>query len=59
MKQLGYEEDFPISCLCVRPAARKFADELTHRDFLGALMNLGIDRSVLGDIIVKDNDAFV
>ena len=30
----------------------KFADELNHRDFLGALMNLGIKREVLGDILV-------
>lgn len=31
----------------------KFADALTHRDFLGALMNLGIERECLGDILVE------
>lgn len=56
---LGYEEEFPISCLVVKPMARKFAEPLTHRDFLGALMNLGIERDVLGDIIVKDNAGYV
>lgn len=58
-EQLGYGEAFPIRCLAVRPAAPKFADALTHRDFLGALMNLGIERNVLGDIIVRDNTGYV
>ncbi|MCD8232154.1 MAG: YlmH/Sll1252 family protein [Clostridiales bacterium] len=56
---LGYPEEFPISCLVVKPAAPKFADQLSHRDFLGALMNLGIERDVLGDIIVKDCVGYV
>ena len=42
--QLGYEEPFPITVLCVEPVQEKFADDLTHRDFLGALMHLGIER---------------
>jgi len=58
-EMLGYEEDFPVSCLVVRPLMQKFADELTHRDFLGALMNLGIERDVLGDIIVRENVGYV
>lgn len=49
---LGYEEEFPITRLEVTPLMEKFSDDLTHRDFLGALMNLGIDRSLIGDIIV-------
>lgn len=52
--QLGYEEEWPISTILVEPLIDKFADELSHRDFLGSLMNLGIERSVLGDILVKD-----
>ena len=57
--QLGYEEPFPISCLTVTPLVKKFADDLNHRDFLGALMNLGIERDVLGDIIVRDHVGYV
>ena len=57
--EFGYEEDFPISILKLQPKLKKFADELTHRDFLGALMNLGIERKLLGDIIVKDNIAYI
>lgn len=56
---LGYEEEFPIRCLVVRPLLRKFADTLNHRDFLGSLMNLGIERDILGDIIVRDNVGYI
>ncbi len=50
----GYAGVFPISIILVEPLLEKFAEDLNHRDFLGALMNLGIERSVLGDILVKD-----
>lgn len=55
----GYEEAFPVVCLKISPLMQKFADDLCHRDFLGALMNLGIERSTLGDIIVKDNEGYL
>lgn len=58
-EQLGFEEDYPIVCLKVEPFAPKFAEPLTHRDFLGAIMNLGILRSTIGDIFVRDKEAFV
>ncbi len=57
--QLGYEEDFPVCCVEIKPTAPKFADKLTHRDFLGALMNLGIERSTLGDIFITDKIGYV
>ncbi len=46
---LGYEEPWPIARLILRPAAGRFSEELAHRDVLGALMSLGIEREVLGD----------
>lgn len=55
----GYEAEFPIVCVKMEPLIQKFADRLSHRDFLGALMNLGITREKLGDIIVKDNAGFL
>ncbi len=58
-EEFGYEEEFPIACLHVRPLAAKFADELSHRDFLGALMNLGVERSTIGDIRVGDKEAYL
>lgn len=58
-EMLGYEEEFPVSCLKVNPVAEKFSDELTHRDYLGALMNLGIERDTLGDILMVDKSAWI
>ena len=58
-ESLGYDEPFPICTLLIEPLIQKFSDELSHRDFLGALMNLGIKRNVLGDIILKNNKAYV
>ncbi len=58
-QELGYSMDFPIVCIYIKPVAVKFADALTHRDFLGALMNLGIDRSTLGDIKVGEKEAYL
>lgn len=58
-EQFGYEENFPIVCLRIKPLMQKFADALSHRDFLGALMNLGIERNVLGDIVLRENEGFL
>lgn len=58
-EQLSYTEEFPISCLKISPLSQKFGEELGHRDFLGALMNLGIERSTLGDILVFGKEAYL
>lgn len=58
-ESLGYSEDFPIVCIKAEPISQKFADKLTHRDFLGALLNLGIERSTLGDIPIVDNVGYI
>ena len=56
---LGYEESYPIVALSIEPLMEKFSDELGHRDYLGAIMNLGIKRNVVGDIILKGKKAYV
>lgn len=53
------EAQFPISVVKIEPVAQKFADKLSHRDFLGTLMGLGIKREVLGDILIKDNVGYL
>lgn len=53
------ECQFPISFIKIEPSSKKFADKLTHRDFLGSLMGLGIKRETLGDIIIKDNMGYL
>ncbi len=55
----GYDAGYPITTLKISPLSVKFAEKLEHRDYLGALMNLGIERELLGDIIIKETDAYV
>ncbi len=53
------ESQFPIRILKITPLQKKFAEELSHRDYLGALLNLGIERAKLGDILVTGEGALV
>lgn len=48
------KEDFPVKALYFKFRDK---DKLSHRDFLGSLMSLGIERSFVGDIIVNDGAA--
>lgn len=56
---VGYECPAPLSLLWIRPIQIKFAEELSHRDYLGTLLGLGIDRCKIGDILVQEDGAFV
>ena len=58
-EDFGYEIPFPISIIKAEPLSQKFADKLTHRDFLGAILNLGIERDTLGDIVIIDNVGYI
>ena len=58
-EELGYEESFPIVCIAIEPLLEKFGENLSHRDYLGALMNLGIERENLGDIFIKGKTGYV
>ena len=57
-EEIGYEEDFPINILLLEPKQPKYSETLTHRDFLGAILNLGVERDRIGDILVRDNSAY-
>lgn len=48
-------DESPLALLRVtkKPGSR----ELTHRDYLGSIIGLGIDRSVIGDILVNEEGA--
>ncbi|MDO5520875.1 MAG: YlmH/Sll1252 family protein [bacterium] len=52
-------EEYDIKMLEMKPVNAKFADQLSHRDYLGALMNMGIERCRLGDILIKNNCGYV
>jgi RNA-binding protein YlmH len=58
-EEFGYAGSFPIVVVKVSPLLEKFGEALNHRDFLGALMHLGIERDTLGDILVKEKDAYI
>ena len=48
---------FPIDCIEILIKSAKFENNsLTHRDFLGAILGLGIERKLIGDIFtVSEN----
>ena len=50
---------YPVRAVHVSPVNKRFAEELSHRDYLGSLMNLGIDRCKLGDILVWEEGAVI
>ncbi len=59
LDDIGYEPIYPVSFVSVSPLNEKFSDTLSHRDVLGALMSLGINRNMLGDILLSDNSAVI
>lgn len=51
------EEDFQIAYLLIRPKGR--FSPLQHRDYLGALLSLGIVRDKFGDLWVVEEGAYL
>ncbi len=49
----------PARVIKIEPVNTKFADKCSHRDFLGSIMNLGIERSKIGDLVVHDNICYL
>ncbi len=50
-------DEIPIRCIKITGSGFK---SLTHRDFLGSILSLGIDRSVVGDISpISESEALV
>jgi len=58
-EMFGYKGEIPLVCVRISPVFDKFAELLTHRDYLGALMHLGIERHQIGDILVDKKIAYV
>ena len=50
---------FPFVCVEIRPLHTKFSEACSHRDYLGAVLSTGIDRSRLGDILVEEQGAYL
>ena len=56
---LYYDYHYPFQAIEISPVNQRFAEELTHRDYLGAVMNLGIERCKLGDIMIDNGNALM
>ena len=56
---LCYIWEYPVDCIQIKPTYPKFADAITHRDILGAVMNLGIERDKTGDILVNGIEIYL
>ncbi|MCH5210483.1 MAG: hypothetical protein J1F01_05905 [Oscillospiraceae bacterium] len=54
--QEACEKDFPI--ISLRFDVPKFRP-LTHRDYLGTVMSLGLDRNKTGDILIDEDGAYI
>lgn len=52
-------ENLPITYLQITPKKNPYVRQPNHRDYLGALMNLGIERRVLGDFLMTDEGCVV
>lgn len=55
-EEMPTEELFP---LCAVTFSFRKADRLSHRDFLGAILGVGLERSAVGDILVEEDRAVV
>lgn len=52
-------ELFPICGVRIVPKNTKFAEAFSHRDVLGSVLGLGLERAVIGDIYIKDKEAYL
>lgn len=50
------EPEYPVTLLKLVPSSRK---TYSHRDYLGSVLAMGIDRELTGDIIVTDYGAYM
>lgn len=56
-------EDYPqpesLKAIEISPLSGKFAPDLSHRDYMGSIMNLGVVRDKIGDIVIDQQKAYV
>lgn len=52
-----YDITFPMKLLKIKNTS-KF-NNLTHKDFLGGILSLGIERNKIGDLLVNDDTCYV
>ncbi|MDO4621831.1 MAG: YlmH/Sll1252 family protein [Eubacteriales bacterium] len=57
--EYGWEEPFDLVILKISPLNEKFGENLSHRDYLGSLMALQVERDTIGDIRVRGKEAWI
>lgn len=57
--ELGYPPEPPLVFVKITPLSEKFAEELSHRDYLGSILGLGLEREVTGDILRDGHTAYL
>ncbi|MBR2616027.1 MAG: hypothetical protein IKC69_05060 [Clostridia bacterium] len=55
----GYPWESELVLLKIAPKDPRFSDVFSHRDFLGAILNLGVKRELLGDIVLFENAGYL
>ena len=55
----GYEEEYPVKVLKIAKTGGKLSDTLSHSDYLGAVLNLVIDRKGTGDILTDGTTGYL
>jgi len=58
-KDFGFPPEYPVRAVRIDPVSEKYGEDLSHRDYLGAILALGIDRSLTGDIAVDGKHALL
>ena len=50
---------FPIACIRIRSRMKGEPVSFSHRDVLGSVLNLGLDRGRIGDILLREEDVLL
>jgi len=54
-----FNREYPIKVIAIKALNGRFAESLTHRDILGTIMGLSIERRLVGDIFLSDKEYYV
>ncbi len=55
----SFGENYDGYPICAIKVLSKGSKELSHRDYLGTVLSLGIKREMIGDIVLCDNGAYI
>lgn len=57
---LPYEDEVAVfPTICLKATYSKAFSTITHRDVLGAIMHCGIERDMIGDLIIEDDKIYI